>query len=78
MFDIIGRRRWFFLFSALITIPGFIFILLTPLTNGAEGLKFSIDYTGGTRWQIHFAGTGPQTATVQGIKDVLTAQDIGD
>ena len=54
MFDIIGKRRWFFAFSLLITIPGLIFILLTPITNGAEGLKFSIDYTGGTEWSIKF------------------------
>jgi preprotein translocase subunit SecF len=55
VFDIVGKRRWFFLFSALITIPGLIFILLTPLTNGQQGLKFSIDYTGGTEWSIKFA-----------------------
>ena len=54
MFDIIGKKRWFFLVSLLITIPGLIFILLTPITNGAEGLKFSIDYTGGTEWSIRF------------------------
>jgi preprotein translocase subunit SecF len=54
VFDIVGKRRWFFIFSALITIPGLIFILLTPLTNGAAGLKFSIDYTGGTEWSIRF------------------------
>jgi len=54
VFDIIGKKRWFFLFSLLITIPGLIFILLTPITNGAEGLKFSIDYTGGTEWSIKF------------------------
>ena len=54
MFDIIGKKRWFFLVSLLITIPGLIFILLTPITNGAEGLKFSIDYTGGTEWSIKF------------------------
>ena len=54
MFDIIGKKRWFFAFSLLITIPGLIFILLTPITNGAEGLKFSIDYTGGTEWSIKF------------------------
>ena len=75
MFDVIGRRRWFFLFSALITIPGFIFILLTPLTNGQEGLKFSIDYTGGTEWQIHFANPG---ATVDGIKAILADQKLAD
>ena len=54
MFDVIGKKRWFFLISLLITIPGLIFILLTPITNGAEGLKFSIDYTGGTEWSIKF------------------------
>jgi preprotein translocase SecF subunit len=55
VFDIVGKRRWFFLLSALITIPGLIFILLTPLTGGKEGLQFTIDYTGGTTWQIRFA-----------------------
>ncbi|MBI2782448.1 MAG: protein translocase subunit SecF [Chloroflexi bacterium] len=55
MFDIVGKRRWFFLLSLLITIPGVAFILLTPLSNGAAGIKFSIDYTGGTEWSIRFA-----------------------
>ena len=54
MFDIIGKKRWFFAISLLFTIPGLLFILLTPITNGAEGLKFSIDYTGGTEWSIKF------------------------
>jgi preprotein translocase SecF subunit len=67
VFDIIGKRRWFFLISALITIPGLFFILLTPLTGGKEGLQFTIDYTGGTTWQIRFANpnvTADQVATV--------------
>ncbi|MEO8272508.1 MAG: protein translocase subunit SecF [Chloroflexota bacterium] len=54
MFDIVGKRNWFFLISLIVTIPGLIFILLTPLTNGAAGLKFSIDYTGGTEWSVRF------------------------
>ena len=54
MFDIVGKRNWFFAFSLLITIPGLIFILLTPLSGGADGIKFSIDYTGGTNWSIRF------------------------
>jgi preprotein translocase SecF subunit len=54
VFDIIGKRRWYFLLSALVTIPGLIFILLTPISNGAAGLKFTIDYTGGTKWEIRF------------------------
>jgi preprotein translocase SecF subunit len=54
VFDIVGKKRWFFLISLLVTIPGLIFILLTPLTGGKEGLQFTIDYTGGTTWQIRF------------------------
>jgi preprotein translocase subunit SecF len=48
MYDIVGKRRWYFLFSGLITIPGLIFILL-------GGLKPTIDFTGGTVWQVTFA-----------------------
>ena len=55
MFDLIGKRNWFFALSLLVTIPGLIFILLTPLSGGKAGLKFSIDYTGGTTWSIRFA-----------------------
>ena len=52
MFDIIGKRRYFYAFSLAITIPGLFFILLTPFTNA--GLQFTIDYTGGTVWEIKF------------------------
>ncbi|MGH7535850.1 MAG: hypothetical protein ACREMG_09705, partial [Gemmatimonadales bacterium] len=48
MYDIVGKRRWYFLFSALITIPGLVFIAL-------GGLKPSIDFTGGTVWQVRLA-----------------------
>ena len=52
MFDVIGKRRYFYLVSLLITIPGLFFILLTPFTS--YGLQFTIDYTGGTTWEIRF------------------------
>src|SRR5450759_205129 len=73
VFDVIGKRRWFFLFSGLITIPGLIFILLTPLTHGAVGLQFSIDYTGGTDWEIRFADA---KVTADQVKTVLVAQGV--
>jgi preprotein translocase subunit SecF len=49
---IIARKRWFFLFSLLITIPGLAFIAATPLTGGEIGLKFSVEFTGGTVWEF--------------------------
>lgn len=52
MNKIIARKRWFFLFSLLVTIPGLIFTVATPLSGGAIGLKFSVDYTGGTVWEF--------------------------
>jgi preprotein translocase SecF subunit len=52
VFDVIGKRRYFYLLSLIITIPGLVFILLTPFTDA--GLQFTIDYTGGTRWEIRF------------------------
>jgi len=39
VFDVIGKRNWFFLFSGLILIPGLIFIALTPISGGKAGLQ---------------------------------------
>ena len=75
MFDIVGKRNWFFAFSLLITIPGLIFILLTPLTNGAAGLKFSIDYTGGTEWSIRFKDPNVTADQVRQELAVLGQED---
>ena len=75
MFDVIGKRRWYFAFSLLITIPGLIFILLTPFSGGKAGLKFSIDYTGGTTWSIRFADPNVTTAQVRDELVVLGQAD---
>ena len=75
MFDIVAKRNWFFAFSLLITIPGLIFILLTPLTNGAAGLKFSIDYTGGTEWSIRFQDPNVTADQVRQELAVLGQED---
>jgi preprotein translocase SecF subunit len=48
MYDIVGKRNWYFAFSALLTIPGLLFIFL-------GGLKPSIDFTGGTEWEVRYA-----------------------
>ena len=75
MFDIIGKRKWFYLLSLAVTIPGLFFIALTFLPNSNLGLQFSIDYTGGTLWEIHFANGTPSTSEVQ---KVLAAQGLSD
>jgi preprotein translocase SecF subunit len=75
VFDVIGKRNWFFLFSGLVVVPGLIFILLTPATNGKQGLQFSVDYTGGTVWQIQFKNPN---VSLDEVNKVLVAQGITD
>ena len=77
MFDVIGKKRWFFAFSLLITIPGLVFILLTPITGGEAGLKFSIDYTGGTVWSIRFADAAVTGDDVRAELVTLGQADAG-
>ncbi|RJO61689.1 MAG: protein translocase subunit SecF [Dehalococcoidia bacterium] len=48
MFDIVGKRYWFFLLSALIIIPGIISLAVF-------GLKPSIDFKSGTSMTLHFS-----------------------
>ncbi len=60
MYDIVGKKRWYFLFSALITIPGLIFVLL-------GGLKPTIDFTGGTTWDVEYASHPSQQAVQQAL-----------
>jgi preprotein translocase SecF subunit len=73
VFDIIGKRNWFFAFSLLITIPGLIAILAGPITGGRAGLQFAIDFTGGTVWSIQFKD---QAITEQQVVDVFRANGV--
>jgi preprotein translocase SecF subunit len=75
VFDIIGKRNWFFLFSGLVLVPGLIFIVLTPLSGGKTGLQFSVDYTGGTVWQIQFKNPN---VSLDEVHKVLVAQGVTD
>jgi preprotein translocase SecF subunit len=65
VYDVINKRRWFFALSFLMTVPGILFILLTPFSGGQAGLKFTIDYTGGTRWVIRFEDPTVQPTAVR-------------
>ncbi|MEK7570988.1 MAG: protein translocase subunit SecF [Patescibacteria group bacterium] len=78
MFDIIGKRKWYFLFSFLMIVPGVVSLFLW-------GLNLSIDFTGGSRTTLVF----PQPVNEQKIEtvekafeakgiDVVTIQPSGD
>ena len=71
MFDVVGRRRIFYALSLALTIPGLIFILLTPFTDA--GLQFTIDYTGGTKWEIRFEDA---EVTPDQVEEIFAANDL--
>jgi preprotein translocase subunit SecF len=47
VYDIVGKRNLWFAVSAILTIPGLVFIFL-------GGLRPSIDFTGGTEWEVRY------------------------
>jgi preprotein translocase SecF subunit len=71
VFDVIGKRRFFYILSLVLTIPGLFFILLTPFTDA--GLQFTIDYTGGTRWEIRFEDPN---VTPDQVEEVFAKQGL--
>ncbi len=68
MLDIIGKRYWYFLASAIVIVPGLVSLLMQP------GLKLGVDFTGGTIWELKFAA---QVQPAQ-MKDILSKFDLGD
>ena len=71
MFDVIGKRRWFYALSAILTIPGLIFILISPFSDA--GLQLTIDFTGGTRWEIKFADPA---VTPEQVEEVFAQNEL--
>ena len=67
MLDIIGKRRYAYAVSLVIMVVGMVFILATLIPNGGVGLQFSIAYTGGTVWEVHFEDGTPDLDSVHAV-----------
>lgn len=55
MYHIVENRKWYFLLSALIIIPGLIAMIysVAALPNHAP-FRLAVDFTGGTLWELAF------------------------
>lgn len=53
MIRFVENRKWYFLFSALVIVPGLIAMIYLTVTTGLP-VKPAIDFTGGTLWQMRF------------------------
>ena len=55
MLDIVGKRFWYFIFSALIILPGLLSMLLPPGWLSLDsGLRAGIDFTSGSVLNVSF------------------------
>ena len=56
MLDIVGKRGWYFLVSALLILPGLVSMIAPPdgWATGGSGLKPGIDFSSGSALQVTF------------------------
>ncbi len=55
MFNIVGKRGWYFVISALIIIPGLLSMIAPPgWASGGSGLKPGIDFSSGSALTVAF------------------------
>ncbi len=74
MFSLVQKRRWFYLFSAAIIIPGVLIMLYSLITTGSL-FRLSNDFVGGSIYDLRFAGEG---ATESNIREVFTRNGNSD
>jgi preprotein translocase subunit SecF len=53
MFNIVEKRRWYFLLSALVIIPGLVAMVYSIIWYGSP-VRLSIDFTGGALLELRF------------------------
>lgn len=53
MFNLVERRKIWFIVSAVMILPGILFMIWQTATTGSP-LPLNIDYTGGTLWEMRF------------------------
>lgn len=73
MYDIVGRRLLWYIISLIVIVPGLLFMVYSLATSGTL-LPLSIDYTGGTLWEMRFAEAVDQAA----LRQVFVDADYAD
>ena len=53
MFRLVEKRKWYFLLSALVILPGLVAMIYSLATTGLP-FKLAIDFTGGSIWELSF------------------------
>ncbi|MFO7632121.1 MAG: protein translocase subunit SecF [Caldilinea sp.] len=73
MYHIVEKRNIWFTISAILILPSLLFMLWSGLTRG-QVLPLSIDYTGGTVWEVSF----DQAVQPAAVRQVFVNAGYGD
>ncbi len=73
MFDIVGKRKWFLLVSALLIVPGLVAMVISTTQVGTP-VRLSIDFTGGTLLELQFE----QTVLPGEVREVFVDRGLAD
>ncbi len=73
MFTLVEKRKWYFLLSAIIIIPGLVAMIYSTITTGLP-FKLAIDFTGGTIWELRF----PQSVQPAELRQVFADAGFSD
>jgi len=73
MYRIVEHRRWYFLLSVLIIVPGLIAMIYSTATIGRP-FKVAIDFTGGAIWELSF----DQPVLPAELRQVFVDEGFGD
>jgi preprotein translocase SecF subunit len=80
MYDIVGKRKWFFIFSTILILLGIAAMVYSTVRFGTP-MRIGVDFTGGSRFVLHFT----EPVSESDIRQVLaqygldpTIQELGE
>jgi preprotein translocase SecF subunit len=73
MYNIVQHRKWYYLLSSIIIIPGLIAMIIGLISTGRP-LKLSIDFTGGVYWEFKLDQAVPSAE----VRDVFIGFGLND
>ena len=73
MYHIVEKRKLWFSISAILILPALLFMLWSGITRG-QILPLSIDYTGGTVWEVSFE----QAVQPAAVRQIFVDAGYGD
>jgi preprotein translocase subunit SecF len=73
MYNLVEKRKWYYLASAILIIPGLIVMIYSTVTTGSP-LRLGIDFTGGVIWEMRF----PQAVQPAEVRAVFVEKGLTD